>query len=133
MKPTKEQIEKVAEWWAVRTFDCALNQNNGDDSEHGGLAFMMMNILSMQAKDKAPSDARGKFKAAIVERLSKGDGYQALLLDVDYHPNEGLATACKLAGIDPAMLPIKTHTQFDNEKGEFIGRYQYGGKFETIA
>lgn len=132
--PTLQQIEACAEWWAVRTFDHLLNQNNGDDSPNGGMTFMLMNMLSMDAKEKAPTDARDKFKASLIEQLTSANGnYSDSMLYVDYHPDEKLSKACDVAGISSSMIPIKSHTQWDSENGKFIGRYQYGGKFEDVS
>lgn len=134
MKPTKEQIEAVAEWWAVKTFDTAMNQNNGDKSPTGDMTFMLMNMLAETNRSKGDKANRDKFKNSIIKQLSELDfenGWH--VLSVDYDPCQALYDACKESGIDCHMLPCKTHTQWDKQNTSFIGKYQYGGQFETIA
>lgn len=128
MKPSKEQLEKFAEWWAVKSFDIALNQNNGDDSPNGGMAFMLMNMASMKAKETITTESRQKFKDSIVRQLLGRD--RNLTLDVDYHPCEELAIACQVAGVNCGILPCKTFSDFRD--GKFVAKYQYGGKLETL-
>lgn len=131
MKPTLEQIEKVAEWWAVRTFDKALNQNNGDDSENGAMAFILMNMNASNARQSASSDSRESFKRSIIDLLDKGEmGYT---LDVDYSPNEPLRVACNSSGINSGMLPCKTFSLWHSSDCKFRGRHMYGGPWEDIA
>lgn len=135
MKPTKQQIETLAEWWAIKTFDIRANQDNGDTSENGGVAFMLMNMVAMNAKDSMPENARQKFKDSIIERLSSTDdnSYYSYMLDVDYHPNQMLLEICEKANVNTSALPVKTFTTWDNGKNKFIGKFQYGGEFEEIA
>lgn len=127
-KPTLQQIEAVAEWWAVRTFDHVINQNNGDDSFHGRLAMTLKTQLAHIDRNKGNGDARDKFKECIIKQLELNPSQ---IFYCDYDPNKPLRAACDYAGIGYNALPIKSHTQLDGDK--FIGKYQYGGKFETIA
>jgi hypothetical protein len=120
--PTKKEIEAVAEWWAVRTFD------HGDDSFTGMLTMSMKLKLADMDRSNASIDARSKFKNCIIKQLEYD---HAITYYCDYDPNEPLRAACDHAGIGYNALPIKTHSQWDGEK--YIGRYQYGGKFETIS
>lgn len=131
LQPTYEQIEKVAEWWAVKTFDTAMNQNNGDDSENGALGFMLANLNAVTAKSKeATPEAREKFKQALIRQLIEDPN---TYLDVDYHPSQAIETACKEAGISTNFVPIKTFTIYRKNTNSFEGRFQYSGKFEQIA
>jgi hypothetical protein len=134
-KPTLEQIEKVAEWWAVRTFDKAWNQDNGDNSETGRMTFLLMNMASNDAYNKAPKGARDKFINAIVESLSSiSKEYQGeYTLSVDYDPNVRLGDVCEKAGIGSRMLPCKTFTLWHHDEKKFRGRHTYGGPWEDVA
>lgn len=133
-QPTQEQIEKVAEWWAIRTFDKALNQDNGDKSDTGFNTFMMMNSLAIDARNEAGKDARDKFKAAIVEFLSIPKEFAgSYTLSVDYDPNTNLRNVCDIVGISSRMLPCKTFTLWHDDDGMFRGRHSYGAPWEDVA
>jgi hypothetical protein len=133
MKPTKEQIEAVAEWWAVRTFDKVFNQNNGDNSPNGGIGFLLANTAAMQAREKTGVEARLNFKVEIVKHLESVTDFYEMQLDVDYNPNLPLHDICVRSGVDTGMLPCKTFTLWDRQENCFRGRYQYGGPWETIG
>ena len=128
MKITPEQLEANAEWWAVRTFDHALNQNNGDTSDKGEMSFMLMNLVSSKARQSADPNARQKFKDKLIELMADKDHFN---IYVDYHPDPELAEACDYAGIGYEALPCKSGTEFS--KGQLKGKYQYGGQWTKIA
>jgi hypothetical protein len=37
-------VQKIVKWWSQKAFRTPLNQNNGDNSEHGAMAFMLINF-----------------------------------------------------------------------------------------
>lgn len=124
----KEAVEITVNWWVEKSFKTPLNQNNGDNSQNGGIGFMLMNMVSMSAQDKNTPEKIEKFKTELTKLLleSEGKGRYNNELSVDYHPNRILSTACKLSEVDPGCLPCKTFTYIDNEN-EVEGQYQYGG------
>ena len=126
----KEAVELTVNWWIEKSFKTPLNQNNGDNSQNGGIGFMLMNMVSMSAQDKNTPDKVEKFKTELTKLLleAEGKGRYNNELDVDYHPNRLLSTACELSGIDSGCLPCKTFTYINNEN-EVEGRYQYGGEW----
>lgn len=70
----EEAVEISVKWWSQKAFDTPLNQNNGDDSEHGGLAFMFMNFVSIKAQQKVTPETKQKFESKLSEiLLSKKD------------------------------------------------------------
>lgn len=128
MRTYKEAVELTVNWWAEKSFNTPLNQNNGDSSETGSIAFMLMNMNSMSAQERNTPDKIEKFKAELTKILldNESDVKRGYTLDVDYHPNKYLSEACELSGVDPSCLPCKTFTGINNEN-EVEGRYQYGG------
>ena len=124
----EEAVEISVKWWSEKAFDTMLNQNNGDDSENCGMAFMLMNLVSSKAQEKVTPETKQKFEQKLTEILlsKKGEHRYANQLDVDYHPNRNLAEACAFAGVDEYCLPCKTFT-FIDENNIVRGRYQYGG------
>ncbi len=133
-KRTYEQaVEITVNWWIEKSFKTPLNQNNGDNSENGGIGFMLINLLSMNAQDRNTPEKIEKFKETLTKLLleAKNKGRYSNQLDVDYHPSELLSKACEQSGIDTGCLPIKTFT-FINQENEVEGRYQYGGEWFKI-
>lgn len=128
MRTYKEAVELTVDWWVEKSFNTPLNQNNGDASETGSIAFMLMNMNSTSAQQKNTPDKIEKFKTELTNLLMQGEGKGRYSneLDVDYHPNSLLSEACELSGVDSGCLPIKTFT-FINDQNEVEGRYQYGG------
>lgn len=124
-----EAVKIMVEWW-VEKIQAPLNQNNGDNSENGGMAFSLMNMVSMNAQKEITKDKIEIFKTELTESLltGKDGGRWSTTLEVDYNPGKKLADACKKAGINSMSLPCKTFT-FINNDNEVEGRYQYGGEF----
>ena len=125
----EEAVEITVKWWCEKSFETPLNQNNGDDSEQGGLGFLLMNMLSSKAQSKTTPEMIEKFKSKLTEILLSKKGMPGIYgnqLDVDYHPNKILSDACKFSGIDESCLPIKTFTRIEQDN-MVRGRYQYGG------
>lgn len=134
MNLTIEQIDArskaIAAWWADK-MQKPLNQNNGDDSPAGGLAFLLMNMNAGNAQDSISPKKIQRFQDLLVIALKNPDIYTAYL-GVDYHPDDVLYMACATADIDPGCLPIKSSTSINMATGIATGRYQYGGKEEII-
>ena len=126
----EEAVKITVDWWIEKSFNTPLNQNNGDNSEMGGMAFMLMNMLSSKAQEDNTSDKVEKFRKELTNVLmeGKGKGRYATQLDVDYGPNHLLSKACSLSGVNSGCLPCKTFT-FINEENMVEGRYQYGGEW----
>jgi len=121
---TKERAEKVAQWWADRTF---ASDNQGTT---GSAKLDYMINYHHKESDQPTESQILKFKESITQYLiseKSGD----LELIVDYHPNDPLAIACVVADIDTSLLPRKTFSLY--RAGEFIGRNGYGSDFEKIA
>lgn len=129
----EEAVEIMIDWWVKKSFETSLNQNNGDDTDTGGMAFLLMNMVSMQAQEKVTPIKIENFKSALTIILlqQEGKGEWANELDVDYHPNENLSKACEMSGVDSRCLPIKTFTRIDKDN-IVRGRYQYGGDWFAI-
>lgn len=129
----KEAVELTVKWWSEKLFKTALNQNNGDDSSNGGMAFLLMNMVSMNAKNDLTDDKIKRFEEKLTEILLDGEdkGRWKRECNVDYHPNQILADACEFSGINSSCLPCKTFT-FINNDNEIEGRYQYGGEWFKI-
>lgn len=124
----KEAVEIMVRWWSEKSFKTPMNQNNGDDSPNGGIAFLLMNRAATIAQANVSEEQIQKFESKLTEilLLAEGKGYHATMLDVDYDPNRPLQEACNHAGISTRTLPVKTFTRI-NEKNKVEGRYQYGG------
>lgn len=124
----KQAVTIMVDWWAEK-MQKPLNQNNGDNSESGGIAFMLMNMVAMNAQETITEDKIKKFKSFLTDKLIplEGNNNWRGQLDVDYHPNELLFQACEYSGINTSALPCKTFTRI--EDNFVIGRYQYGGEF----
>ena len=129
----KEAVEISVNWWIEKSFNSGLNQNNGDNSDTGGIGFLLMNMVSMNAQQEVTPGKINKFKTKLTELLLQKEGKSRYEneLALDYHPCELLCLACDYAEINTGCLPIKTFT-FINEKNEIEGSYQYGGKFFKI-
>jgi 2-methylcitrate dehydratase PrpD len=128
----EKNIELIAQWWADKVTAPSLNWDNGDNSQAGGLTFMLANMLAQQSRNNAPSDAPEKFKAALIKGLKDSQTYQKSngthipFLNVDYHPCEILAQAAAEAGIDASAFPCKSSTQVID--GKALAACGYGAK-----
>lgn len=129
----KEAVEITVKWWSEKSFKTLLNQNNGDDSDNGGMMFLLMNMVSMNAKENITKEKISKFEEKLTELLLSVEGMGMFNneLSVDYSPNRKLREACTFAGINASCLPCKTHT-YINDNNEIEGQYQYGGEWFTI-
>lgn len=125
----KEAVDLMVKWWSKKSFKTALNQNNGD-SGNGGIAFLLMNMVSTNAQNDISEEKIKKFEEKLTEILLDGEdkGRWKRECDVDYNPNKILADACEFAEINSGCLPCKTFTYINNDN-EVEGRYQYGGEW----
>jgi hypothetical protein len=124
----EEAVNISVKWWSEKAFATLFNQNNGENSENGGMTFMLMNMVASKAQAKVDTETIEKFEKKLTEILlsQKGKPKYANELEVDYNPNHNLSHACAFAGVDTYCLPCKTFTYID-ENNAVKGRYQYGG------
>lgn len=129
----EEAVNLMVEWWIEKSFKTPLNQNNGDDSVQGGLAFMLLNLASTTSQNTIDDATIENFRKNLTTLLlnGKNSGRHARTLEVDYHPNKILNDACVFTKINSYCLPIKTFTYID-EDNLICGRYQYGGDWFKI-
>ena len=111
----QEQISAVAEWWAAQIFDKQGNWNNGDDSQAGGVAFLLGNLLKAQSLDKADENARPRFveHLTIILSAKQKETGRVPSLYVDYSPDSILSDAAKRAGVSDSAFPCKSGTDVD--------------------
>jgi hypothetical protein len=128
-----EAVELMVKWWSEKSFKTALNQNNGDPSIAGGMAFIMGNMVADKAKEGATPEKIKAFEDKLTELLMPGEtgGRWDREIDVDYHAWGILEEAFTHAGISSNCAPIKTFT-YINAQNEIEGRYQYGGAWFII-
>lgn len=132
MKNTKEQaIEKTVDFWVEKSFRTPLNQNNGDDSQNGGMMFMLMNMVSSSAKETISEEKIDKFKSKMSEIMMNADPIPHYI-DVDYHPCPTLRYAAEYANIDLGCFPCKTYSTINRETFEVKASYQYRGELVTL-
>lgn len=128
-----EAVEITVNWWVEKSFKTPLNQNNGDDSDSGGMIFMLMNLASQKSNESATPQKIEKFKSKLTEILLIAENKRGYEQDcsVDYHPSKPLSDACDYAEINSMALPCKTFTSI-NSKNQVVGRFQYAGEWFTI-
>lgn len=118
MKQSYEQaVLKTVTWWGEK-IQSPLNQNNGDNSPNGGMAFLLMNMAAGNAQESITPHKVDIFKTALTDRLMGVENEKYLqTLDVDYHPNAFLSESAQIADIDASAFPCKTWTRIgrDNE------------------
>lgn len=112
----KEAVLKTVNWWSEK-IQQPLNQNNGDTSPNGPMAFALSNLVAGNAQKELTPDKIKVFEGALTEELMniKDAGFYAKTLDVDYHPNKMLADSAKKAEISDSVFPCKTWTRINNE------------------
>jgi len=126
-------VKKVVKFWSEKSFNTPLNQNNGDDSESGGLAFILKNLVASDAQSDVSPDNIEKFETKLTELLYKQkDNRYKLDLDVDYHPCSVLSEAVDFAGLNEMCLPCKTWTTINMQTFEAKASYQYRGKLTVL-
>lgn len=129
----EEAVIKTVLWWSEKAFNTPLNQNNGDNSSSGAMAFMLMNTAANFAKETITPDKIKKFEQKLTELLmsaESGSTYDRSL-SVDYSPCEKLYEACLFAGIDTLCLPCKSHSCIEKDN-RAMAKYQYGGSYISL-
>lgn len=111
----KEAVLKTVMWWS-EAIQKPLNQNNGDNSPNGGMAFMLMNLVASNAQESISPDKIKTFEESLTKRLMLiVDRNRAQWLDVDYGPNQILRESAEEAKIDTSVFPCKTWTRIGKE------------------
>lgn len=130
MKTYQQAVERVVTFWVEKSFNTPFNQNNGDDSEHGGMAFMLMNLVAAQAQTTVSPLKIEAFRKHLTNSLlaNESDLQKRTWLGVDYHPCELLADSAEFAGLNPGCFPCKTITRID-QNNNATAKYQYGGQW----
>jgi len=127
----EQAVEKVVNFWAEKSFDTLLNQNNGDESPNGGMAFMLMNLLSSNAQSEITDSQKDVFKSELTKILKKNKNERGFYIGCDYHPHEYLAKAAKKANISESVFPCKTGTRID-PNNVASASYQYRGEWKEL-
>lgn len=127
----EQAVAKVVKWWTNKSFRTPLNQNNGDNSEHGFLAFMLMNMSSSKAQESVTEEKIQLFEQKLTEILLAAPNSYRRTLDVDYNPCVELAEAAEYAGLDSGCFPCKSVTWI-SESNKATAKYQYGGQVVTL-
>ena len=125
----EDAILKAVKWWSEKSFQVSLNQNNGDNSKHGDMAFMLMNMVAMNAQKTVTADKINKFETHLSKSLMeyrKNNPTSSIWLDVDYHPCQMLVEAAQHAQIDESCFPCKSSTTIGRDN-IVTAKYQYGG------
>jgi hypothetical protein len=65
----EEAVELVVNWWIEKSFKTPLNQNNGDNSDAGSIAFLLMNINAGYSQREVTIEQIEKFKSRLTELL----------------------------------------------------------------
>lgn len=132
MKQTYEDaVLKCVLWWSDKSFRTPLNQNNGDDSPQGSMAFARMNMVALSAQQKVTDEKIKKFEDKLIELLLQAKTRYEKTLSVDYGPCTLLAEAADFAELEYACFPCKTHS-FIEDNNEVYVKYQYGGELVKL-
>lgn len=128
-----EAVDVMVEWWCDKSFHTANNQDNGDVSFTGFLAYSLGNKLANEIQKRTTPEQIQAFRDVLKYQLLKnesGSRYERGLV-VDYDPCNMLYIACTNSGINTNCLPIKTCTFIESDN-TIQGRYQYGGEWFVI-
>lgn len=128
----EEAVLKTVMFWSEKAFRTAMNQNNGDDSPNGAMAFMLMNLNALKAQESVTDEKVKAFEEILAKKLNEAkeaNEWYLMELDVDYHPCQMLYEAATEAGLNAAAFPVKTFTRINKEDFSVDSKYQYGGKF----
>jgi len=125
----EEAVEKVVNWWAEKSFDIGLNQDNGDTSAQGGFGFALMNMLSIGEQSKVTPEKVMKFKTKFRELLLTDKDFKEWhrIVDVDYHAHGILEEAYNYAEIQTILAPIKSFTRIDKFTNVVYSSFGYRG------
>lgn len=117
-----EACQLAGDEWARMIFGNHI-QNNGDQSDAGGIAMVLGTLAKDKAKSGYDSEVINKFRSLIADEYRKhghNDHYWSAPY-CDYHPNETLGNALIEAGCDEhdvgSMCPWKTGITIDDRDG----------------
>ena len=127
-----EACQMAADEWARMIFGTHM-QNNGDQSDSGGLAMVLGTLVKDRAKKDYGSEVIDKFRSLIKEHYLGGclfeyeDGKKYHdVPDCDYHPSASLRQALKRAGCKDDdienMCPWKTTILIDARDNSVVVR-----------
>lgn len=126
MQSYEDAVLKVVMWWSDKSFRAVMNQNNGDNSQQGGVVSALMNMVSLKAQDAVSDEQIKKFESKLTDLLMNAGKFDRTL-SVDYDPCEMLYKAAEFAGIDTYCFPCKSHTRIDEQNNAYA-KYQYGAQ-----
>lgn len=122
--------ELITQWWVNQLFEKSNNFNNGDNSQEGGMTFMLAVIAKGAAQDKTPNHSIQAFKLNMMEFLNSGDERSSELY-VDYSPNYELSLILEKSGVSPMLCPWKSGTYIKD--GKPYAKSGYGNGYHEIT
>lgn len=123
----EQMIEVATDWWVSALGGPKFD--NGDRSANGAMATALATISAT----KPTSAALTKFRAAMVNYLTKHPRVHSLCLDVDYGPGWELSAIANAAGTLGLSFPWKTTMWLDWERGTVSVRYGYGAEVQELT
>lgn len=123
-------INAVCDFW-IEKMQKPMNQNNGDNSGNGGIAFLLMNMLSATSQESITPKKIEMFRIKLTEIIKRDFRNIFYVCDVDYNPSNNLCEALDYAEIPYSVMPCKTHTTILADLS-VRGKYQYGGNFINL-
>lgn len=129
--PDIKYNEVAAKWWGEKIRNVKLkNYNNGDPSDVGAVAMILMTMLAVdkQASNDEVDLFELKLAQAIEKAVNDHDGY--LNFGVDYGPDSILADTANECGISPTLFPWKTYMLIEN--GKVSVSNEYGLQYRQI-
>ena len=126
MQSYEDAVLKVVMWWSDKSFRAVMNQNNGDNSQQGGIVSALMNMASLKAQDAVSDEQIKKFESKLTDLLMNAGKFDRTL-SVDYDPCEMLYRAAEFSGIDTYCFPCKSYTRIDDQNNAYA-KYQYGAQ-----
>jgi hypothetical protein len=104
--------------------------NNGDDSQRGGMAFLLGTRLMQNARAQITPANLTVFRNTLVEMIIDQKPY---FLSTDYAPEGCLAVALQVARISGAAVPVKCSMQLvygsPTIEPSIEYRFGYSGKY----
>lgn len=125
----EDAVKKMVDRWTHKSFQSLFNQNNGDTGPNGGMAFALMNLLSVKAQEKVTPDKVQIWKEHLTKAIIDGEVRN---LYTDYHPDKILHDACVAAGISTDCIPIKSSGNIDRITNVCRVSFGYHGKEEIF-
>ena len=125
----EEQAKVAAKWWRDRLSETA-KMDNGDQSEMGGMAF----VLAMLTHPSLPSkDSLDKFEETLREATIAGlqnGGF--FTLSCDYDPCIALSDAALVAEIEPRCPPFPWKTNMHFHENKVSVSHGYGAEYVDL-